>query len=290
MHGKMKKERFIDIDKEIQLWVETFGQGENEACLFIAGAGANSSFWSDNLCQGLENEGFFVIRYDHRDIGYSSTTDFDSNPYDVQQLATDALLILDALGKDKAHVIGHSMGGFIAQLLAVHYPERVCSLVSASSSTSSAEVPLPPEKTWQVFMENHPQNSYEEDLPGFLRVWEYLNGTAPFDKELAIAYTENIYKRQDVIGALGENHVKAQAILTDRSGLLNQVKVPVLVIHGTEDYLVDKYGGIQTAACIPHAELQLIQEMGHLPFNPEVLFRFEHEIIRFINGIKKLSS
>ena len=86
-------------------------------------------------------------------------------------------------------------------------------------------------------MGNDPQNNYEEDLKQFLSVWEYLNGTAKFDVELAIEYTKNLYERQDVKGALGEGHVKAQASLSDRTKALKQVQIPTLVIHGEEDYL-----------------------------------------------------
>jgi len=278
----VKNKQFIEIEDGVKLWVETFGNIENKACMFISGAGANSSFWSDRLCDNLVRDGFFVIRYDHRDIGYSSVTDFENNPYDVMQLAKDALLILDSLGIEQSHVIGHSMGGFIVQLLGIHYPKRIITLTSASASTNSPDVPAPPDETWGIFIKNRPQNNYNKDLPGFLLVWEYLNGTAEFDEELAIEYTKNIYEKQDVDGALGESHVNAQANLNDRSELLKQVAIPTLIIHGEEDYLVDKYGGIQTAECIENSELVLIPKMGHIPFNQEIKLRFENEIIKFL--------
>ena len=283
----MKTERFIEVANHIKLWVETYGRSSDEACLFISGAGANSSFWSELLCNRLVNDGFFVIKYDHRDFGNSSKINFEEHPYDVLQLAKDALSIMDSLNVKKAHVIGHSMGGFIVQLVAIHYPERILSMVSASSSTNSPKVPMPPDRTWQIFMECKPQNNYEKDIDEFLPVWEYLNGTAAFDKELAIEYTKNIYARQEITGPLGESHVKAQANLTDRTEALQQVKVPTLVIHGEEDYLVDKYGGIQTAECIENAELVLIAKMGHIPFNQEILLQFEDEIVWFLNRNKK---
>ena len=127
-----------------------------------------------------------------------------------------------------------------------------------------------------------PTNNFEKDLPGFLKVWKYLNGTARFDRELAVEYTRNLYERQSINGALGESHVKAQADISDRSEALRKVKVPALILHGEEDYLVDKYGGIQTAESIPNSKLVLIPEMGHLLFNKDILEKFEREIIRFI--------
>lgn len=277
----------IKIEDNLNLWVETYGEHSNEACLFISGAGANSSFWSDRLCENLEDKGFFVIKYDHRDFGYSTKIDFTKSPYDVMQLTKDALTILDSLGVNKAHVIGHSMGGFIVQLMAIHFPDRILSLTTASSSSNSPDVPLPPAKTWEIFMQNSPKNNFQNDLEGFLQVWEYLNGTAKFDKELAIEYTKDLYDRQEISGALGETHVKAQANLADRSELLKHIKIPTLVIHGEEDYLVDKYGGIQTAECIENSELILIPEMGHIPFNKKIVKRFENEIISFLQKNKK---
>ncbi|MGQ8337050.1 alpha/beta fold hydrolase [Sunxiuqinia sp. A32] len=277
-----KNVQFIKIETNLKLWVETYGDYQNEAVIFISGAGANSSFWSDRLCENLTRKNFFVIKYDHRDFGYSSKIDFEKYPYDTIKLAKDALAILDSLNVEKAHVVGHSMGGFIAQLIAIHFPERIVTLTSASSSTNSPKVPLPPEKTWEIFMQTSPQNDYEKDLNGFLQVWKYLNGTADFDEELAINYTKNLYKRQEIKGALGESYVKAQANLTDRSDQLKQLNIPALIIHGEGDYLVDKYGGIQTAECIPNSKLILVPQMGHLLFNHKILRKFENEIIQFL--------
>lgn len=282
----MKKETYITIEKDLKLYVETFGTKGDETCMFISGAGANSSFWSDRLCQQLVEEGFFVIKYDHRDFGYSSKIKWEENPYDFMQLAKDALVILDSLGVEKSHVIGHSMGGFIVQLLGIHYPERIHSLTSISASTNSAMVPPPPEKTWEIFTANTPVNDFDKDLDGFLYVWEYLNGTAPFDKELAIDYTKNLYARQVIDGALGASHVKAQATLTDRTEQLKEVNLPALVMHGEEDYIVDKFGAVQTAESLPNSELIIIPKMGHLPFNHEILEQFESNIIEFLSKNK----
>jgi pimeloyl-ACP methyl ester carboxylesterase len=286
----MRQEKYIPIEKDLDLYIETYGEPSNETCLFISGAGANSSFWSEHLCDSLVENGFFVIKYDHRDFGYSSKIDWDNNPYDFIQLVKDALTILDSLNIDKAHVIGHSMGGFIVQLLGIHYPDRIISMTSISSCTHSPTVPMPPEKTWELYLSNKPQGNFETDLNGFLKVWEYLNGTAKFDKELAVEYTKSLYERQNIDGALGATHVKAQKTLTDRTEELKKIKIPTLVMHGEEDYALDKYGGIQTAESIESAELILIPKMGHMPFNHEILKRFENEIIQFINKNKNCSS
>lgn len=286
----MRQEKYIRLEDGVELYVETYGSPEYEACLFISGAGANSSFWSEHLCDSLVKKGFFVLKYDHRDFGYSSKIDWDKNPYDFMQLAKDVISILDSYHIDKAHVVGHSMGGFIVQLLAIHYPERVLSITSISSSTNSPTVPLPPDKTWEIYLANKPTGEFNTDLDGFLTVWEYLNGTANFDKELAIEYTKNLYKRQVIDGALGATHVKSMHSLTDRTKELEKVKFPALVMHGEKDYAVDKYGGIQTAKAIENAKLVLIPEMGHIPFNYKILERFENEIIHFLVATKRANS
>ncbi len=278
----IKKDIYILTSDSLKLFVETYGNKKDEACLLISGAGANSSFWSDRLCKNLVSNGFYVIKYDHRDFGYSSKLDFDKNPYDVLQLTNDAVTILDSLDIKETHVVGHSMGGFIVQLMGINFPDYLLSMTSASASTNSPLVPSLPNKTWEIFTDFNPTNNFEEDIDKFIIVWEYLNGTAAFSKEMAIDYTRNLYSRQEISGALGLTHVKAQASLTDRSELLKQVKVPTLIIHGEEDYLVDKYGGIQTAECIEGSKLILIPKMGHLPFNKEINKKFEDEIIDFI--------
>lgn len=232
----------------------------------------------------MVKKGFFVIKYDHRDFGYSSKIDWEKEPYNFNQLVNDAVSILDSLNVKKAHIVGHSMGGFIAQLLGIHYPEQVISMTSISSSTNSPTVPEPPEKTWKIYSANKPQNNFETDLNGFLEVWEYLNGTAKFDKELAIEYTQNLYKRQNIDGALGATHVKSMHSLKDRTEELKKVKIPTLVMHGEEDYAMDKYGGIQTAESIENAKLIIIPKMGHIPFNHEIKNQFENEIIEFITN------
>ncbi len=281
------KEQYITVDDSVRLWTETFGNESNEACLLINGAGANSSFWSERLCSGLVRNGFFVVTYDHRDFGYSDSVDSESHPYDVTDLANDAVTILDSMDITHAHIVGHSMGGFIAQLLAIHYPDRVRTFTSISSSTNSPLVPPPPARTWEIFMENNPTGHFETDLKGFLPVWEYLNGTAPFDKELAIGYTKKLYERQKIIGALGASHVKAQASLKDRTELLRTLDIPALVIHGEEDYLVNPYGGIQTARSLMNSTLALIPKMGHMLFNKGIKNNVEDHIIRFLKSQKK---
>ncbi len=275
----------VETAPGVHVWVEIFGDTSQPACLLIAGAGANSDFWSSDLIEALLAKGFCVIRYDHRDFGRSSRVDEASPPYDMMDLTQDAVTVLDACGAAAAHVVGHSMGGFIAQLMAIHYPARVLSICSLSSSTSSPDLPPPPEKTWEIFLAHTPVNDFAKDLPGFLTVWKHLNGTAAFEPDLAVAYTYDLYARQKIEGALGASHVRAQEGMPDRSAQLRALRVPALVVHGEEDSLVDVAGGIRTAECIPGAQLVLIPEMGHLPFNRGIREQWETAIAEFLGSI-----
>jgi pimeloyl-ACP methyl ester carboxylesterase len=137
--------------------------------------------------------------------------------------------------------------------------------------------------------EEPPDQSFRKRFAGILKVWEYLNGLAEFDEELAREYTRNLYERQEIAGALGESHARAQAHLNDRSENLRKLRIPTLVLHGKEDYLVDKFGGIQTAESIPDSKLVLRPRMGHMMFNAEIKRRFEDEIMAFFSRFPRQS-
>ncbi len=116
----------VDIGA-IKLWYEDFGDSSSPAILLIMGAGGRGTEWPDNFCHALAEAGYYVIRYDHRDIGLSTHFDFEKNPYTLKELTQDALSLLDALKINQAHVVGVSMGGFITQMIAINYPERLLS-------------------------------------------------------------------------------------------------------------------------------------------------------------------
>jgi fosfomycin resistance protein FosX len=127
--------RFVSGKGGGRLWVETLGEEGNPAVILIAGAGAHARFWTNEFCSHLTQEGYFVIRFDHRDTGYSSCDDFEKAPYTVLDLAEDMLSILDAFHIKKAHVVGHSMEGVNAQILASRDSEKTLNFVSISSPT-----------------------------------------------------------------------------------------------------------------------------------------------------------
>ncbi len=265
----------------IKLYTENFGEKTNPAILLISGAMAPARFWIDDFCHQLSDSGYFVIRHDHRDMGLSSAIDYTKKPYNLNDLASDAVAILDSYGINKAHIIGHSMGGAIAQLLALDYPSRVTSITLISSSVLSNPELNPQEKnslekTWQEMMQNKPTKNYAQSVDGFLKSYEYLHGTIPMDNNIAQQYIKDMYERTlpehlewfEKFSAGIEplhKHVKAQQNLPDRTKELKNIKIPTLVIHGEMDCLA--FPRITKEYCadlIPNAKRQIIPGMGHM--------------------------
>jgi pimeloyl-ACP methyl ester carboxylesterase len=272
---------FINVDG-IQLYTESFGDASNPAVLLIAGAMAPARFWTDEFCQLLIDAGCFVIRYDHRDMGLSSAVDYVQHPYSLNDLTKDAIAILDAYNIEKAHIIGHSMGGAIAQLLALDYPARVASLTLVSSAVlTNASLDEREQNRlnamWKTLEDcNKPTKKFDESVNGFLKSYEYLHGDIPVDRDIATAYIKDMYERSKPehiawfekyssgIEPL-HNHVKAQQNIINRTQDLKKISVPVVIIHGEKDCLsfpriVQEY----CAQLIPHAQMRIISGMGHM--------------------------
>ncbi len=277
-------EKIVKVE-DIELWTDSEGAPADPACLLIAGAGAHARFWSDSFCDALVRKGFFVIRYDLRDTGKSSAVQFATNPYTLADLADDAMKILDAYGIEKAHLIGHSLGGYIGQYAAIHHPDRVLSLVSMSAgplgSTPLTEEPWSEEekelmnKTWQIMLKNKPSTNFEESYPGYQTVWKYLNGDYFLDEELARSYTKDLFERSNHKPGVAMSHLSVMrgiaTKMAERSEELKRIKAPTLVVHGEKDYLVPaERGGASTVEGIPNAKYELIPRMGHMLFNHDL--------------------
>ena len=242
------------------------------------GAGASGICWPNFLCERLSSEGYFVIRYDHRDVGKSSLIDYKTNPYTLNDLASDALAILDAYQVQKAHVVGMSMGGYIAQILAIDHPERLYSLVSLMSSpdgsvtmasaqgkdTSSYSLPPPaPEavKTWNQ-MKLLPMKTKEDRINSSLVNWKLCAGALAFNEQEFRKLEERIFERTKSYEALF-NHWPAMSVRANRTVELQKIKVPTLVIHGDSDVVLPVEHGKATARAIPGSTLVIIPGMGH---------------------------
>lgn len=275
----------------IDICYEIFGDANAEPLLLIMGLGAQMIHWDDEFCRQLAARGFRVIRFDNRDIGKSSHLSGGkrlsaiellklrflktpvSAPYKLSDMATDTIALMDALGIRTAHIVGASMGGMIAQEIAITYPERVRSLTSIMSTTGNPKIPAPTREAAAVLMAPPPKTK-EEYFERYGQTWKILrNGSFPEDEALDPARARRTYERGLNPAGVGR---QLRAILASgsRKERLRSVKAPTLVIHGTVDPLVHPDGGKDTAASIPGAKLLMVERMGHalpIPMWPEII-------------------
>jgi pimeloyl-ACP methyl ester carboxylesterase len=275
----------------IEICYEIFGDANAEPMLLIMGLGAQMIQWDDDFCRQLAARGFRVIRFDNRDIGKSSKmtggkrlTAFEllklrflkipvAAPYRLRDMAQDVTGLMDALGIKSAHMVGASMGGMIAQEIAISFPQRVRSLVSIMSTTGNPKVPPARPQAMAVLMAP-PPTTKEEYFERFAQTWKVLRvGSFPQDEALDRSRAERTYER-----GLNPSGVARQlrAILAsgNRKERLRSVTAPTLVIHGTVDPLVRLEGGKDTAASIPGAKILMIEGMGHalpIPMWPQII-------------------
>jgi pimeloyl-ACP methyl ester carboxylesterase len=275
----------------IDLCYDTFGDPTAPPLLLIMGLGAQMILWDEDFCSQLAARGFYVIRFDNRDIGRSTygtqTVQIDlgafamlqmqgkpiPSPYKLKDMATDAAGLLQHLGIDSAHIAGASMGGMIAQEMAVHFPARVRTLTSIMSSTGNPALPGPtPEAAAVLF--GAPPVGKPAYIETFCRNWKVLRaGSFPEDEARDPIRADRMYER-----GLNPAGVSRQLLAIfasgNRTASLATVKAPTLVIHGVPDPLVRIEAGRATAAAIPGAKILEIARMGHaLPMAiwPEVI-------------------
>lgn len=281
-----RKQKTINVNG-LNFWTESFGNANNSACLLICGAGAPAKFWTDGFCKYIAEEGFFVLRYDHRDQGMSSSIDFSSNPYTVEDLADDAIGILDAYRISKAHVVGHSMGGKIVQLLAIHYPDRILSMTSMCVSAVGKDS-APPKEVMDVLLQNKPSQDFEADLPNFMSSWKILNGDAEIDEEIAIAYTRDFYERSIAPVGVAWNHIHCQENLRDITEDLKEISVPALFIAGERDVMMPSERVEANSKLVPGAKFISIPKMGHMFFNRAIEKQIGDTILNYFT-LKKIT-
>ena len=264
----------------VDICYEIFGDATAEPMLLIMGLGAQMVLWDDAFCEQLASHSFRVIRFDNRDIGQSSKlsggkklTPFEllklrllkipvAAPYKLYDMAVDTVALMDVLGIRSAHLVGASMGGMIAQEIAITFPERLRSLISIMSTTGNPKVP-PPTREATAMLMAPPPKTREEYIARFRQTWKVLRvGSFPEDEALDGTRAERCFSRGLNPAGVGR---QLRAILASgsRKARLAQVKAPTLVIHGTVDPLVRPEGGKDTAASIPGARLMMVEGMGH---------------------------
>ena len=261
----------------IDIAYQRLGNRDAPAVLLIMGIAAQSIHWPDTFCHALAASGLQVIRFDNRDSGLSThftdapppdlpaalAGDPSSVSYTLSDMAADAVGLLDALGIGKAHVAGASMGGAIAQTMAIEHPERVRSLTSMMSTTGNMSVGQASPDVLRAVFSGPPATTRDEVIQQRLRAMRAVGSPGyPADEQEIAAGAGRAYDRSyDPIG------IARQAIASvasgDRTERLRHLEVPTLVIHGLADRMCDVSGGRATAEAIPGAELVLIEGMGH---------------------------
>ncbi|WP_428678987.1 alpha/beta fold hydrolase [Sphingopyxis sp.] len=265
----------------ISITFEDKGPKDAPAILLVMGLGGQLTLWPDEFVDALVAHGFRVIRYDNRDVGLSTRFDSAGVPnlkwmfvkaalklpvrsaYTLADMAADGMALLDHLGIERAHVVGASMGGMIAQHIAARYPARVLSLTSVMSTTGNPRLPRAQKEAMRV-LANRPMNGDPEALiaysvnaarvigsPGYPAAEDRLQRRVRNDFERGW-YPQGVARQMAAIVADG-----------DRRAMLKTIKAPTLVIHGEADPLVPIAGGRDTAETIPGARLLTIPGMGH---------------------------
>lgn len=266
-------------ENNFHLWYETFGDKNKPAVLLIMGACAQGIFWPDYYCNTLAQNGYFVIRYDNRDTGLSTSVDFNTNPYDMETLAKDAVHLLKNLNIENAHIIGTSMGGYIAQLIAAQQPDLVLSLTLIASTTDlscltdiiarkdpqNCHICAPHKSVIDMLQENKktPRTSQIESL---VNSWKILNGeNTPFmEKYFTDLAARSLTRIKN--GDNTANHLAA-ILKTDFKKLfplLRTIKAKTLILHGDADPILPLPHGKSIASTIPNSKLIIIPTMGHM--------------------------
>lgn len=273
----MSEELFAPVGRGIELCYQTFGDPDGDPLVLVMGLGGPMTWWDPDLCAGLARAGFYVVRFDNRDSGRSTVLETQVSrasvvrafagrrvrpPYGLADLSDDVFGLLDHLGLDGAHVVGVSMGGMVAQTMAIARPDRVRSLTSVMSTTGKRSV------GWQ-----HPALLPRLIAPRRAGREAYVAGGMAFARltgSPAYPEPEDAMRRrfEETFdrGVHPDGVVRQMlAVLTqpNRGSRLRGVRLPTLVVHGLADRMVHVSGGRATAAAVPGAELLLIDGMGH---------------------------
>jgi pimeloyl-ACP methyl ester carboxylesterase len=261
---------------DIDIAYETFGDPEQPALLLVMGLATQMIAWHDDFCAELAGHGFHVVRFDNRDVGRSTAMRDLPAPtlrqlalrskkaagYTLSDMAGDAVGLLDHLGIQRAHVVGASMGGMIAQTIAIEHPDRVLSLCSIMSNTGARWSGQPKLATYRVLLGTPPKDR-DKFIEHVLKTYRVI-GSPGFDRDeddLRDLAGRSYDRGRNPAGS--GRQLAAITASGDRSSRLRSISAPTVVVHGTKDRLVNPSGGRATAKAIPGARLVRIEGMGH---------------------------
>lgn len=248
----------------IELCVESFGHPNDPAILLVMGATASMIWWETDFCQRLADRGHFVIRYDNRDVGRSTTYEVGSPGYTFEDMADDAVRVLDSFAIKRAHIVGMSMGGLLTQILALRHSDRVLSVSLVMTSNFAPDLP-PMEERVVEFFSNAGNIDWADEqavVTSAVEKWNILKGSKhPFDPEKVEKLAREEFLRARNIASMN-NH----AFVTGAETYVvrtHEIPQPTLVIHGTEDPIIPYAHGVHLADTIPGATLLTLTGTGH---------------------------
>jgi pimeloyl-ACP methyl ester carboxylesterase len=288
----------------IDIEYESFGRESDPLILLIMGFAAQLIFWPEALCEGLAAKGFRVVRFDNRDVGKSThlagqpapdpralfaevmAGRHPHVPYTLNDMADDAVGLMDALGVKRAHIVGASMGGMIAQLVAINHPDRTKSLISIMSTTGRRDLPSGKPETLSVLFRPPNSTSRDDLIDASILVQKALSGPGfPATEAEMRTRAERRTDRApfDLAGIARQS--AALIVASPRNMLLKQVRSPTLVMHGADDPVIPAAAAKDTAASIPGAELIVVPGMGH-DFPPALVPVFLEHIGDFVSKVE----
>jgi pimeloyl-ACP methyl ester carboxylesterase len=268
-------EQFCDVGRGITLCYETYGDPADPPAVLVMGLATQMIAWHEDFCEQLADRGFHVVRFDNRDIGRSTHLDFRPptmrqmlrrrvrpEQYSLSDMAEDTAGLLSELGIAPAHMVGASMGGMIAQVLAAEHPEAVRSLTSIMSTTGSRWQGQPALSVYRYLLRPPPRDR-EGYIDRAAEVFGLVGSTGfPRDESYIRERAGRSYDRGYDVRA-GGRQLGAIIASADRTEQLRTIRAPTLVIHGTVDKMIKPSGGRATAKAIPGARLLEIEGMGH---------------------------
>ena len=275
----MPRASFTSTDnRSIELEYDHFGNPTDPALLLIMGFTAQMVAWDEEFCKQLADRGHFVIRFDNRDCGLSTKlhgvpsnsdavimaammeTEMPPVPYTLSDMAADAMQVLDHLNIERAHIMGASMGGMIAQTVAIEHPHRVKTLISVMSQPGELTVGQPTQEAMELIVT--PAPSDRDEYIAFAPKWQLWQSKKYRSDEVSRRNAIRDFDRSNYPEG-GPRQMAAIYASGSRAEGLQKLEVPTLVIHGTDDQLITPSGGERTAELIPNSTLLMVDDMGH---------------------------
>jgi len=275
----MPRASFTSTDnRQIELEYDHFGNPTDPALLLIMGFTAQMVAWDEEFCTQLADRGHFVIRFDNRDCGLSTKlhgvpsnsdavimaammeTEMPPVPYTLSDMAADAMQVLDHLNIERAHIMGASMGGMIAQTVAIEHPHRVKTLISVMSQPGELTVGQPTQEAMELIVTPAPTD--RDEYIAFAPKWQLWQSKKYRSDEVSRRNAIRDFDRSNYPEG-GPRQMAAIYASGSRAEGLQKLQIPTLVIHGTEDQLITPSGGERTAELIPNSTLLMVEDMGH---------------------------